>query len=244
MAGNEFDGTRILVTGAGKGIGRAVAIHLAGLGAEVIALSRAQSDLDSLTAEIGGQGIAVDLEDATAARQAAEAAGQVDHLVNCAGITELTPFLETTVEAFDRIMAVNVRAAMVVAQVVARRLVAAGKPGAIVNVGSVASTIGLPDHTSYCASKGAMDSLTMVMARELGPHGIRTNAVLPTVTLTPMAVKAWSDEAKAAAVKARIPLGRFVEPVEVAETIAFLLSPKAAMLNGVMLPVDGGFKIA
>src|SRR5712671_4321556 len=98
-----------------------------------------------------------------------------------------------------------------------------GHKGAIVNVSSLASNHGLPDHTAYTASKGALDAITRVWAVELGKHGIRVNAINPTVTLTPMAVKAWSDPAKAASMLNRIPMGRFVEPVEVAEAIAYLL---------------------
>ena len=121
-------------------------------------------------------------------------------------------------------MAVNTRAPMIVAQEYARERIAAGKTGAIVNVSSVASFIGIPDHAAYCASKGGLDGLTRVMAKELAPKGIRVNAVNPTVTLTPMAVKAWSDPEKAAGMLNRIPVGRFAESADVAEVVLFLLS--------------------
>ena len=122
-------------------------------------------------------------------------------------------------------------------------LVAEGRKGAIVNVSSVSAFIGFRDHAAYCASKAGLDGLTRVMAVELGPHGIRVNTVNPTVTLTPMAIKAWSDEAKAASMLRRIPLGRFAEPDDVAEVILFLLSDAAAMVHGVSLPVDGGYMV-
>ena len=126
-------------------------------------------------------------------------------------------------------MAVNVLAAMVVAQEVGEKPRSpVSKKGTIVNVSSVSSSLGFADHASYCASKGALDSLTMVMANELGPHGIRVNAVNPTVVLTPMAVKAWSDPAKVgAAAASAFRMGRFIEPEEVAEAIAFLLGDQA-----------------
>ncbi len=247
MAGSgtgRFAGRRILVTGAGKGIGRVAVAMLAAEGAEVIAASRAPDDLESLAAETGCRIHAVDLADAAAATALAEAALPVDALVNNAGIAELAPFVDTTAEMFDRIMAVNARAPMLVAQVVARDWIRRGVKGTIVNVSSIASLWGTPEHAAYGASKAALDSLTMTMAQELGPFGIRTNSVNPVVTLTPMAERAWSDPAKAGSMLARIPLRRFAQPEEVASVIAFLLSDAASMVNGAVLPVDGGFTVA
>jgi L-xylulose reductase len=139
-------------------------------------------------------------------------------------------------------MAVNVRAALIVGQECARSMIARGVGGSILNVSSVSSETGFRDHTSYCASKGALDAMTRVMATELGPHGIRVNSVNPVVTLTPMAVKAWSDPRKSEPMLSRIPLGRFVQPSEVAEVICFLLSDASSMVNGASLLVDGGFR--
>lgn len=238
-----FAGRSILVTGAGKGIGRATAKLLAERGATVVALGRASADLDALGAELGCRTVAVDLADAAATRAAARDAMPVDLLVNCAGTTELDSVLDLSVETFDAIMAVNCRAPLIVAQEYARSVLERGAKGAIVNVSSISSFIGFADHAAYCASKGALDALTRVMANELGRRGIRVNGVHPVVTLTPMAEKAWSDPAKAGPMLSRIPLGRFVQPVEVATAIAYLLSDDAAMVNGIDLPVDGGFLV-
>jgi L-xylulose reductase len=237
----DFKGERIAVTGATKGIGRATAKLLAERGATVVAIGRDEADLASLAAETGAEVHVVDLADPEAVRAAAQWILPIDRLVNNAGTTTLESFLETKVDSFQHLMAVNVIAAMVFSQEAAKDMIARGKKGAIVNVSSIASTLGLADHASYCSTKGALDSLTTVMATELGRHGIRVNAVNPTVVLTPMAVKAWSDPVKAGPMLARIPMGRFVQPEEVAEAIAFLLSDNAAMVNGVTLPVDGGF---
>ena len=239
----NFQGRSVLVTGAGKGIGRATAVFLAARGAAIIALSRSQADLEALKAEIGCRIRAVDLADAKDTSAAAEEAAGADFLVNCAGTTELDPFLDLSVETFDTIMAVNCRAPMVLSQAYARDRIAKGAPGAIVNVSSISAFIGFADHAAYCASKGALDGLTRVMANELGRQGIRVNAVNPVVTLTPMAEKAWSDPAKSGPMLSRIPLGRFVQPAEVSSVIAYLLSEDAAMINGVSMPVDGGFMI-
>ncbi len=237
----QFDGKRALVTGAGKGIGREIAVRLAGCGAAVVAVSRTAADLRLLREEIGCETIAADLADAGTARAAAEQAGEIDLLVNNAGISIPQPFLETTVEAFDATLAINVRAVLVVSQIVASGMVRRAHPGAIVNLSSQASLAGLVDHAAYGASKGAVDALTRVMAQELGPHGIRVNAVNPTVTLTPMGEMAWSDPRKSGPMLAKIPLGHFARPADVADAVAYLLSDHAAMIHGVALPVDGGY---
>jgi L-xylulose reductase len=238
-----FHGKSVLVTGAGKGIGRATAVFLAAQGAEIIALSRSAADLENLKAEIGCRTRAVDLAHADETRAAAQEAMSVDLLVNCAGATELDAFVDLTTETFDAIMAVNCRAPMIIAQVYARDRIGRGQPGAIVNVSSIASSIGFAEHAAYCASKGALDGLTRVMANELGRQGIRVNAVNPVVTLTPMAEKAWSDPGKSGPMLSRIPMGRFVLPDEVAHVIAYLLSDSATMVNGICMPIDGGFLI-
>jgi L-xylulose reductase len=236
MATYDFSGKRILVTGAGTGIGRNTAQQLARYGAEVVALGRNPADLSYST-----HTLVVDLADVAATRTAVASILPIDMLVNCAGVVELESFLDTSTETFDYLMAVNTRAPMVVAQTVAHDLIARGVPGAIVNVSSLAAAVGTPDHLAYCASKAALDAMTRVMAVELGRHGIRVNSVNPVVTLTPMAEKAWNDPVKAATMLSRIPLGRFVQPGEIASTIAFLLSDDAAMINGTTLTVDGGF---
>lgn len=237
----DLAGRRILVTGAGKGIGRATVRLLAGYGAHIIAVGRTGADLESLAQETGCDTVEADLADAGAVDGIIARAGQVDDLVNCAGTTTLEAASDFRGATFDEIMAVNVRAPMALSRDFARQAIDRGGGGGIVNVSSIASTVGIRDHLVYCASKGALDAATRVMALEYGPHGIRANAVNPVVTLTPMAVKAWSDADKARPMLQRIPIGRFVEPEEVAEAIAFLLSPAASMLNGICLPIDGGF---
>jgi NAD(P)-dependent dehydrogenase (short-subunit alcohol dehydrogenase family) len=242
--GREFEGRTILVTGAGKGIGRATAVLLAQRGGRVVAFGRAVAVLVSLAAVTGSRSVLVALADLEATRAAVRGAGQIDLVVNCAGTTALDPFVELTLETFDHIMTVNAKAPLVIAQEYVRARLAAGRPGAIVNVSSDAAFLGVPDHAAYCASKAALDALTRVMANELGKSGIRVNSVNPNITLTDMARKAWSDPAKSAPRLARIPRGRFLEPEEIAEAVAFLLSDRASAITGASLRADGGFSVS
>ncbi|KAG9473585.1 hypothetical protein GDO78_004075, partial [Eleutherodactylus coqui] len=191
----------------------------------------------------GVETVCVDLGDWSATEAALSNMGPVDLLVNNAGVALLQPFLDVTQEAFDRSFDVNVRAAVLVSQIVARQMMRRGVGGAIVNVSSQASQVALQDHAVYCSTKGALDTLTKVMALELGPKKIRVNCVNPTVVMTDMGRANWSDAQKAAPMLNRIPLGRFAEVDEVVHSILFLLSDKSAMITGSCLPVDGGFLV-
>jgi L-xylulose reductase len=236
----DFQQKRVLVTGAGKGIGREIAKMLHASNAQVVALSRTERDLRSLKEEINCQTIVAELGEAAADRRAAEEAGDIDFLVNNAAIAILEPFLKVTAEAWDKTMAVNLRAVMIISQVVAKRMIERGVAGSIVNVSSMASFQAPEDHAAYCASKAGLDQLTAVMAVELGGHGIRVNAVNPTIVLTEMGKRAWGDPAKGGPKLARIPLGRFAESEDIASVVCFLLSDGAAMVNALALRVDGG----
>jgi len=188
----NFSDKSVIITGAGKGIGRATALLMAERGARVVALSRTRSDLDRLKAETGCRGIVVDLANPAAARAAMAEAGTCDYLVNCAGINVLESVLDMTEAGYETVMGINLRAALICAQEFARARVAAGGGGAIVNVTSIAGHRGFQDHVCYAASKAGLEGATRVMAKELGPHGIRVNGLAPTVTMTELAAEAWS----------------------------------------------------
>ncbi|VVD05648.1 unnamed protein product [Leptidea sinapis] len=238
----SFKGKRVLVTGAGQGIGRGIAIELWRAGAKVVALSRTRSHLESLQSEYPTIDIVdVDVADWDKTRQVVESLGVFDGLVNNAAMAICEPFLECKPDVLDMITNINVKSLINISQVVANNMIANKIRGAIVNVSSQASKAALKDHTTYSATKAAVDAVTRSMALELGPYGIRTNAVNPTVIMTAMGKIGWSDPVKAEAMLSKIPLGRFGEVSEVADVVLYLLSDKSSMVNGVELPIDGGF---
>ncbi|XP_043483853.1 L-xylulose reductase [Leptopilina heterotoma] len=238
----NFEGKRILVTGAGQGIGKELSKRLSNCKATVIALSKTQKHLDNLKAENPKiETICADLKDWNATRRIVQSVLPIDLLVNNAGVALLKPFLEATSEDFDLTFDVNVKAVMNISQIVAKDLIQRKMPGSIVNLSSQASEAALKNHTVYCASKGALQMLTRNMALELGPHKIRVNSVNPTVVLTEMGRLGWSNPEKAQEMLHKIPLGRFAEVDEVVDAVVFLLSDFSSMINGIALPVDGGF---
>ncbi len=237
----SFDGKSVIITGAGKGIGRACAQEFARRGARIVAMARTQADLDSLAAETGCTIIRVDLADNAAARAAMNQAPTCDYLVNCAGTNVLESLLDMTEQGYETVMGLNLRAALICAQEFARARIAAGGGGAILNVTSIAGHRGFSEHLCYAASKAGLEGATRVMAKELGQHRIRVNAVAPTVTMTELAAAAWSDPARKDPMMVRHPLGRFAEVEDVAKSIVMLLSDDAPMVTGAVLPIDGGF---
>merc|ERR1711915_584328 len=242
IMGTDFEGKKFLVTGVGAGIGRGVAQELTKLGARVWGVSRTKANLDSLKEECPGiECVHLDLTNWEATKAALEPLPVMDGLVNNAAIAVVQPFLDVNPEDFYLLFNANVKQVINVSQIVAKKMISAGSSGSIVNVSSQASQAALADHTIYCGTKGALDMITKVAALELGPKQIRVNAVNPTVTMTAMGKVGWSDPAKAGPMLAKIPLGRFAEVEDVVNCILFLLSEKAAMVNGVTLPIDGGF---
>ncbi len=250
MAERVLQGRRALVTGASRGIGAAVAVALASSGADVVLSGRDLAALEAVRGSLPGVRTAVlpcDLADADAVeRLAADALnvfGGLDILVNNAGITLPETAADLTVAAWDATMAVNLRAPALLGARIGAAMAAAGG-GSIVNIASLAGLRALPEHYAYSASKAALLMATRVLALELGPSGVRANAVCPTVVLTEMGQQVWGEAAKAAPMLARIPLGRFGVPSDVADAVIFLASDAAAMINGVELPLDGGFTVA
>jgi NAD(P)-dependent dehydrogenase (short-subunit alcohol dehydrogenase family) len=239
-----FDGRLALVTGAGRGIGRAAALALARLGHEVVCLARTAADLEALGAEIelaGGRGRAVALDVTDSDSLAGLEVDGVAVLVNSAGVNIPEPFVEVTEEHLDRLVAVNLKATFLVSQHVVRGMKASGMPGAIVNVSSQMGHVGAPGRTAYCATKHAVEGLTKAMAVELAPERIRVNTVAPTFVDTPMTAGYFADPAFRRWVMERIPLADLASVDDVAAAICFLASDDARMITGTSLVVDGGW---
>jgi len=194
----KFENRRILVTGAGRGIGRALCKFLAEKSqATVFALARSADQLESLKKECPGINmVQADLNDWDATRAAVEKILPIDGLVNNAAIAQLAPFLDIKPEEIDASFQVNVKAVINVSQVVAKSMKESGGngPKTIVNISSQAAQAALMLHTVYCGTKGALDIISKVMAVELGPSKIRVNCVNPTVVLTDMSKVYWTDD--------------------------------------------------
>lgn len=245
----SLEGKRALVTGASKGIGLAVCEVLAEAGADVAITARDDAGLEEARGLVVAKGrkvhvfkadLASEAETRAAAKAALKAFGTIDILVNNAGVALVAPLLETKVSDWDRTMAINLRAPFIMAQELAPSMIAK-KSGKIINISSQAGVIGLDDHGAYCASKGGLNQLTRVMTTEWSKHNIQVNAVCPTVILTPMGEMVWGAPEKGAPMLAKIPLGRFGKPVEVADLVLYLASPASDLITGQSILIDGGY---
>jgi NAD(P)-dependent dehydrogenase (short-subunit alcohol dehydrogenase family) len=234
------------VTGAGRGIGRAVALALAAAGAELVLNSRTPAELDALAGAIAAQGgraraLPFDVTDSAAARAAIAGLPRLDILINNAGINRPQPFLEVDEATLDRMIALNVKAAFVVAQAAARAMVAAGS-GVIVNMSSQMGHVGSErNRTAYVMTKHAIEGLTKAMAVELAPKGVRVVSIAPTFVMTPLTQPFFDDPETKKWIVDRIPLGRAGTVEEVANAVVFLASPAAALVTGSSLLADGGW---
>ncbi len=241
----RFEGMTAVVTGAGRGLGLGCARALAREGAEVFLVSRTRSELDAAVATIKGDGgkasaLVCDVTDAAAVSDAFAAVARCEVLINNAGGNTPQPFLEVDTGTLDRLLALNVRSAFLVAQAAARLMVSAGR-GAIVNMSSQMGHVGGLNRTVYCMTKHALEGLTKAMALELAPHGVRVNAVAPTFIETPMTQPFLADPAFHADTLRRIPLGRVGTIEEVVAATLFLAAPEASLITGTSLLVDGGY---
>jgi NAD(P)-dependent dehydrogenase (short-subunit alcohol dehydrogenase family) len=240
----KLDGKIAVVTGGLSGIGAAIAKRMVDEGASVIAADRstAETKLGSGTL----LPLHVDVQDPASVeamvRTLVARHGRLDCLVNAAGIGSYLPFLETSLETFDRILSVNLRGTFIVGQAAARAMKETGG-GAIVNIGSVSGITGNAGRSAYGASKWGVVGLSRVMAIDLADLGIRVNVVAPGAVETPLVDRMLPEE-EAERWTARTPLRRYARPGEVAGAVVFLCSSDASYITGHVLVVDGGFSAA
>lgn len=242
----RVDGGVALVTGASRGIGRASALALAEAGADVIAVARKREELETVADEIeelgrAARAVVCDVTNARRLAQLTSSFERVDIVVNAAGANIPESFVEVSEQHLDSLLALNVKGTFLVAQAAARRMLAAGSGGTIINVSSQMGHVGDAKRSVYCASKHAVEGLTKALAVELGPHGIRVNAVAPTFIETPMTAPFFEDRDFRADVERRIPLGRIGRVDEVAAAVVYLASPAASLVTGASLLIDGGW---
>ncbi|KIC47381.1 3-oxoacyl-ACP reductase [Ruegeria sp. ANG-S4] len=242
----RLDGKRALVAGASSGIGLACATALASHGAEVTVAARSEDKLTEIVgafAEKGWQArlLVLDVADVAATEAAVDASGPFDILINSAGLAKHTPALETTEADFDTVSNLNFRGAYFLTRAVARGLIAANKPGSLINITSQMGQVGGIDRAVYCGTKHAVEGFTKAMAIEWGPHAIRVNTIAPTFIRTPLGEQTLAIPERRAWIEDKIKLGRVGELSDLTGAAVYLASDAANLVTGTSLLVDGGW---
>ena len=242
----RLDGRHALVTGAGRGIGLAMAAALGEAGADVTLVARSGNEIDAAAAAIRANGGAataavLDVSDHAAVRAFFAARPAFHILVNNAGTNRPKPMQDVDEADYDAVLDLNVKAAFFVAQGCAKAMIAAGVAGSLIHVGSQMGHVGGPNRSLYCASKWALEGMSKAFALDLAPHGIRSNTIAPTFIETPLTRPYFEDAAFKAQVLARIKLGRLGTVEDLMGAALFLASDAAALVTGTSLVVDGGW---
>lgn len=242
-----------LVTGASGGIGSALALALAAAGHRLVLCGLDPGGLDAVAAEVAAAGgeaatLAGDVRERDFAQAAVDLAtsrfGRLDHLVTGAGASRPVPLVEMEDDEWDKLVDINLSAVFRISKAAARQMIDQAEGGAIVHISSIAHANG-GANLAYGSAKGGVATLTYGMAQQLGRHGIRVNAVAPGIIDTPMVRNGFAQHFNALVEGAalRTPLGRLGRPEDVANVIAFLLSPGAAFVTGALIPITGGIEI-
>lgn len=242
----RLDGKRALVTGAGRGIGLAIAQAYAAAGAEVFLCARTGSEIEAAAEELRAQGykaqaVVLDVTDIAAVEQAVKMLPGLDVFVNNAGTNRPMPLADVTEDDYDAIMDLNVKAAIFCARTVVNKMVRDGVAGSIINMSSQMGHVGAKNRTLYCASKWAIEGFTKALAIELGGYGIRVNTICPTFIETPLAMPFFEDKDFREEVLSKIKLGRLGKVEDVSGAAVFLASDASALMTGSALMLDGGW---
>ena len=233
---------RALIAGASSGIGLACAAAMYQAGAHVTLAARRREKLVELAALMpGAEILPLDVADTAAAWRTIDAAEPFDILVNSAGLARHTPALETTAADYDAVAELNIKGAYFLTRAVAAKLIAAGKPGSLINISSQMAHVGGIDRAVYCATKHAVEGFTKAMAIEWGQHGVRVNTICPTFIKTELTAPTFADPERRAWIEDKIKLNRIGEVEDMMGPVVFLASDASALITGTSLLVDGGW---
>ena len=238
---SRLDGRRALVTGAGRGIGLALAAALADAGAAVTLVARSADEIAPAAAAMGGEWAVLDVRDHDRVVAFFDAAAPFDVLVNNAGTNRPMPMTEVTPADYDAVLDLNVKSAFFVTQACVRRMLADGKGGSLIHIGSQMGHVGGPNRSLYCASKWALEGMSKAFALDLAVHGIRSNTIAPTFIETPLTRPYFDDPAFKASVLSKIKLGRIGRVEDLMGAVVFLAGDASALMTGTSLVIDGGW---
>lgn len=242
----RLDGKRALVAGASRGIGLGCAVALAQQGAHVVCAARGMDELNAAVGTLKAEGhsaeaVQLDIGNTDAVKALLADQQAFDVVVNSAGIARHAPALETSIDDYQAVMDINVRGAFVLSTEGARGMIAAAKPGSIINISSQMGHVGGQERAVYCASKHALEGMTKAMAIEWAANKIRINTICPTFIRTPLAAVTLEDPEKLAWVESKIKLGRVGEIEDIMGAVAYLASDASSLVTGTSLLIDGGW---
>ncbi len=229
----------VMVSGASRGIGLAIAEATAAAGAVTLVAARSKPELDAIAGRIGGRAIQLDFTDEDSISRAAEEAGEVDVLINVAGMNIRKPFEDYTREEIERLMQTNFTGLARLTQLVGRRMIRRRK-GKVIHIGSLSSLLGVPYISIYAATKGALGQLTRALAAEWGRHNITVNCIAPGFILTDLTREVWKDEKMLEWLAGSQAIGRLGTPEDISALAVFLASPQSDYITGQIIAVDGG----
>ena len=246
MPSFRLDGKRALVAGASSGIGLGAAVALAEAGAHVTLAARNADKLSEALEAMRARGfsadaVSLDVADVVAAEALVDGAEPFDVMVNSAGLARHSPAVETSHADFDAVFGVNVRGAYFLTRAVAKRLIAAGRPGSLINISSQMAHVGGIDRAVYSATKHAVEGFTKSMAIEWGPAGIRVNTICPTFVRTPLTEPTFSNPERVRWIKEKIKLERIASVEDIMAAVTYLATDASSMVTGSALMVDGGW---